>query len=65
MRTNRSDLPFGCTLTALVLAAAGIFGWVANIVSLARSISDPLTAMHLLRVLGIPFWPLGCVLGYF
>lgn len=46
------------------LAVAGVGGWIANIVKLAWSLNDALTAMTLLRIVGIPVAPLGAVLGY-
>jgi hypothetical protein len=49
----------------LIIAIFGIYGWVANIVSLAHSTFDPLTGMVVLRVVGIFVAPLGAVLGYF
>lgn len=43
---------------------AAIGGWIANIVKIAWSISDPLTPMFLLRCIGAVLMPIGCILGY-
>lgn len=42
---------------------AGIIGWVANIVQLVGMASDPITAMFVLKCVGVFFAPLGSVLG--
>jgi len=47
----------------VVLTIAVILGWVLNIVELAHS--SHVTGMVILRAVGIFFFPLGGVLGYF
>jgi len=46
-----------------LLVLAGMLGWVLNIVELAHS--SHVTGMVILRAVGIFFFPLGGVLGYF
>lgn len=46
-----------------VIAVAGI-GWVLNIAHLVASISAPITALFILRVVGIFALPLGAILGW-
>ena len=52
---------------ALLIAGliAGAVGWVMNIVTIVKMVSDPVTGMFILRCVGIFFFPLGAVLGYF
>lgn len=52
-------------LFGLLLAAAGLFGWVWNIVKIIGSCCDPLTGMLVMRIIGVFVAPLGAVLGYF
>lgn len=49
----------------LGLVIAIIYGWVANIVTIAQSDLSTITGMLILRVAGIFVAPLGVVLGYF
>lgn len=61
----------GCTLIELMMtlvipiAAAGLWGWVWNIVKLISMSFDPITGMLIVRVAGIFVPPLGAVVGYF
>jgi hypothetical protein len=48
----------------LALIAAFLYGWIANIVSIAHSDLSTLTGMLILRVAGIFVAPLGAILGY-
>lgn len=48
----------------LGLVIAIIYGWVANIVTIAQSDLYTITGMLILRVAGIFIAPLGVVLGY-
>lgn len=47
----------------------GIIGWIANIVALCHMAMpvdiDHASIMFILRIIGIPFAPLGAVLGLF
>lgn len=66
MRTTSETMAGGCVaLSTLLLVLAAAVGWVLNIAKIVGTINDPLTAMLLLRVFGVPFFPLGCVLGWF
>lgn len=49
-------------LSGLLIASIG--GWVANIVKIFSMSFDPLTAIAVMRVVGIFVPPLGSVLGY-
>lgn len=42
-----------------------LVGWIMNIVDLVHTSFDPLTALAVLRVVGIFIPPLGAVLGIF
>ena len=50
-------------LLAIVMVVGGI-GWVANIVKLVNMADGGLTAMLVVRVVGIFFAPLGVVMGF-
>lgn len=49
----------------LVICLVGFGGWVANIVKLAGMDFASVTAMLVLRAIGIIVAPLGAVLGFF
>ena len=51
-------------LMTVILALAGVGGWIANIVKLVGSNFEPLTGMVVARAIGIFVAPLGAVLGY-
>lgn len=62
----------GYTLTELVivffmlpLVIGAIWGWVWNIIKIVHAVSDPITAMFVLRCVGIFFAPLGAIIGFF
>jgi len=58
---------FGSTLVELItviIILAGVVGWILNIVKLAESTFDPLTAIVVLRCLGVIVAPLGAVFGF-
>ncbi len=40
-------------------------GWVWNIIKLLNVLDDPFSAKIVLRMLGIPLFPLGAIIGYF
>lgn len=50
-------------LIVITLAAAGLYGWIANIISLIAG-NEPLGKL-IARAIGILAAPLGAVLGYF
>ena len=62
---RKTDLSTGAALFVLALIAAGITGWVMNIFDIVAAVSDPITAMFILRCVGIFVAPLGAILGYF
>jgi hypothetical protein len=45
------------------LCVLGLAGWFLNIAAIWSSSS--VTGATLLRIVGIPFWPIGAVLGWF
>ena len=47
----------------LFLAAAG--GWIANLVKIIGMINGDVTAMLIVRIVGVFAAPVGAVLGYF
>lgn len=53
------------SLSIVLVWIVGAIGWVWNIVKLVAVISDPLTAMVIVRAVGVFFAPLGAVLGFF
>jgi len=58
----------GFSAPELVIAVgvlAGIVGWVMNIFDIVAAVSDPITAMFIIRCVGIFVAPLGAILGYF
>lgn len=57
----------GFTAFELIVAAlvlAGIGGWVANIVKLIGMIDGVVTAMFVIRIVGLFVPPLGAILGF-
>lgn len=52
---------FGLLYLALVIAAAA--GWILNLIALIHSVGG-ITAMFILRIVGLFVFPLGCLLGY-
>lgn len=51
-------------LIAITVVVAGILGWILNIGALINAADAPITAMFVLRCVGIFVAPLGSVLGY-
>lgn len=56
----------GVSLALLYIAAilGGAIGWVLNIVAVVHGLSGPLTTMMVARLVGIPVFILGAVLGW-
>jgi hypothetical protein len=48
-----------------VIFLAAVFGWIANIFAIATSFSAMATNELILRICGVPFIPLGAVMGWF
>lgn len=61
----RTKLSAGPALVVLAVIFFGIAGWVMNIAEILATASDPITAMFILRCVGIFVAPLGAILGYF
>ena len=61
----------GFTLIELIIVIAVIvgggmvaFGWIHNIIMLTTCNLNPVTMEPIMRVVGIPFVPLGVVMGF-
>lgn len=63
MKTSSVEL--GSVIFSLGLIAAGVIGWVLNIIKLAGMNAEPLTTMFIMRIIGIFVAPIGSVLGLF
>ena len=55
-------LAFLIYLAVIILAA---IGWIIDLVKIIHHINDPLTAMFVLRIVGIFVVPVGSILGLF
>ena len=50
---------------ALIALWVGVLvGWIANIVQILPLMHEPLTTYLVVKLLGVPFAPLGAVLGW-
>lgn len=47
-----------------MLALVGVFGWIANIWQLVSMMTDPTSALLVLKIVGIFVAPFGSVLGW-
>lgn len=58
---------FQSTWTKIGFSAAilAIIGWFLNIIKLIALIGDPLTSEVFVRLIGIPFVPIGIIAGWF
>ncbi len=56
------ELAYALFLLTVILL--GGLGYIFNIVELVAIASDPITGMFILRIVGIFFFPLGCILGW-
>ena len=63
MRMSEIGSGFG-VLVILVLTAAGIGGWVWNIVKIAESMDATVTGMFVARCIGVFVAPVGSILGF-
>ena len=69
-RTSRPTQPKGQTMKILAMLAflcvflVAVIGWVRNIFILIGMASAEISAEFVLRLVGIPFAPLGAVMGY-
>jgi hypothetical protein len=62
---SESKLSMGLGLTAVVVSVLAIYGWIVNIAEIVHAVHGPVTSMFIGRIVGIFFFPLGAVLGYF
>lgn len=51
-------------LFLIAIFALSFGGYIWNIVLIVRTVSEPLTAMFILRCVGVAFAPLGVILGF-
>ena len=49
----------------IFLVAGVLYGWIENIIILIHSSLNPLTALEIVRFVGIFVAPVGAILGYF
>ncbi len=62
----KKQLGFTSTELFLVVMISVItIGWVWNIIKLFNVLDDPFSARIVLRMLGIPLFILGAIIGYF
>lgn len=56
----------GVTMVLVYLAAilGGLIGWVMNIVAVVHGCSGPLTSEMIIRIIGIPVFVLGAIMGW-
>jgi hypothetical protein len=55
---------FGFGAAYVLAIIAGVIGWVLNIIAVVHSLSGPVTAMLVARLVGIPVFILGAILGW-
>ena len=63
-RATAAKIAIGAFLFWLTAVGALGIGWIMNIVSIIHVISEPITPMIILRLVGIIVFPLGGILGY-
>ena len=51
-------------LLVAIIVILGLIGWILNIAKITWVISEPITGMFVLRVVGIFLVPLGSILGF-
>ena len=56
----------GYTLIELILcfAVVALIPWAVNIFKILKMSFDPITTELVLRFIGIPFFPLGAIMGF-
>lgn len=54
-----------CFIGWLSMIALITFGWVLNLLALIDMNWALLSALHFARILGVPFFPLGSIMGWF
>jgi len=63
MRSNKGYTVVEMLFVLIALAIVPV-GWIANIVQMVNHIDEPLNAHEILRMVGVPVFPLGVVLGW-
>lgn len=53
------------SLVGVALVAICGYGWILNLAVVIKTVHAPLTGMFIVRLVGIPFIPLGVALGLF
>lgn len=53
-------LGLGSMFAAIALTTAATAGWVLNIIK----IFDPISGLWIMRVAGVFFFPIGCIVGW-
>lgn len=56
---------FATVILTLGLLVVVALGWGMNIAAVIGTVHDPFTAVFVLRVLGIFFFPIGAIFGWF
>lgn len=51
-------------LSVILVMVLAVIGWIMNIIKIVGAIADPVTAMFILRCVGIIVAPLGAILGW-
>ena len=49
----------------ILLAIWGFIGWVINIFEMFSMMGDPRTGEFILKIIGIPVFPIGIFMGWF
>lgn len=52
-------------VAGISLFIASMIGWIMNIVQLVSQHADMATGSLVVRIIGIPFWPIGAAMGWF
>jgi hypothetical protein len=63
VKNQKGNAAFGLMLILLWITMA--VGWVMNIVDLFGEAAGAITALFVLRIVGIFVFPLGAILGFF
>ncbi len=63
-QANLTIIEIAVLISTITMALACLIGWVTNIWVAILHIDEPLTAHEIARMVGIPFAPLGVILGW-
>lgn len=53
------------SIVAIAIFGALGIGWIVDIFKIVHGLNSPITPLFILRCIGIPFFPLGGILGLF